>query len=89
MDVVNSALVVCGGDSSSIYKSCISWSGGEQLWREFATLRCTNPPPLMVRREERRYHTSWSHQGRLLLLGGSGSYTTAELVGGKPGVGPP
>jgi len=71
MTIVGASLVTCGGDSSSTSTSCISWVGGEEEWQQYATLR-----------EERGYHTAWSHQGQLLLLGGQDSPGTGEVVGG-------
>jgi len=68
------SLVACGGqgDSISTYKTCVRFEGSAPLgeWTDYSTLVYM-----------RYYHTSFVYQGKILLMGGGGSYKTTELVG--------
>jgi len=66
------SLVACGGQGdSSTQKSCLRFEGsaphGE--WTDYSTLVY-----------DRYTHTSFAYQGKILMMGGSGSRKTTELV---------
>ena len=65
-------LLACGGDGGA-NKFCHQFvpSPPYGTWTMFATLRYS-----------RRYHTSLVLGGKVLLLGGDGSPSTSEVVGG-------
>merc|ERR1719342_980004 len=64
-----SGLTACGGDYSGTERSCIKFEDGS--W--------TTLTDNLV--EKREYHSSWvSPDGDILVIGGSGSFTTTEIV---------
>ena len=64
-----SGLTACGGYVSGTERSCIKFEDGS--W--------TTLTDNLV--EQRRYHSSWINpDGDILLIGGSGSLTTTEIV---------
>jgi len=69
LSVINDTLVACGG--SDTRKSCISWKKGQDGWEDFHTLG-----------QERYSHAAVvvDSEEDIIVLGGSGSRTTAEIV---------
>jgi len=61
-------LVVCGGRSTET--SCISWISGQEEWTHYATLS-----------QGRKRHAAVQINERIILLGGSGSVTNAQISG--------
>ena len=63
-----SGLVTCGGGSNSDTKtSCLTFSSGQ--WRTSHQLQ-----------HNRWYHSSWMSQHGVVLMGGTGSLTTTEIL---------
>ena len=62
-----SGLVTCGGLSGDTPKSCLTFSGGQ--WITSHTLL-----------QQRAFHSSWFSKHGILLMGGSVSLTTTEML---------
>ena len=62
------SLEICGGsDSSTTTTTCITFTSGQWVTSHALT-------------EERWYHTSWSTDAGIILVGGSGSGMTTEII---------
>ena len=62
-----SGLVICGGGSLDARTSCLTFSSGQ--WITSHSLQQT-----------RYYHSSWKSQQGIMLIGGSVSGTTTEIL---------
>ena len=62
-----SGLVTCGGEGVDQFTSCYNFSSG--VWTKSHSLQYS-----------RYRHSSWSSPLGTVLMGGSGSFTTAELL---------
>ena len=61
-------LTACGGPRSGTWDSCVTLTDGQ--WTQSHTLL-----------HMRYHHTSWAlGDGRVMLMGGSDSYTTTEII---------
>ena len=62
--------------------ACGGYGGADKMCHQFVpSLPYGTWTMSATLRNSRWYHTSFSTGGKVLLLGGSGSYTTAEVVG--------
>ena len=66
-DHTQTGLEACGGYSSGTETTCVSFSGGS--WSPSHNLQ-----------QERQYHTSWASPAGTVLMGGSYSKQTTELL---------